>query len=31
MLEKLIREISDTPDVWFATHESIASYVRDKG
>ena len=30
MLEQLIREIRDTPDIWFATHESIARYVQDQ-
>ena len=30
MLEQLIREIRDTPDSWFATHESIARYVQDQ-
>jgi peptidoglycan-N-acetylglucosamine deacetylase len=31
MLEELIRHIRSHSDVWFATHEQIARYVRDNG
>ena len=27
MLEDLIQTILNTPDIWFATHESVAQYV----
>jgi hypothetical protein len=29
-LEKLILHIKSRPGVWFATHEQVARYVKDK-
>ena len=30
MLEMLVKEISDTSGVWFATHEQVARYVLEQ-
>ena len=30
-LEKLILHMKSRPDVWFATHEQVARYVKEKG
>jgi peptidoglycan/xylan/chitin deacetylase (PgdA/CDA1 family) len=30
MLDTLVKEIKATPNVWFATHETIAKFVRDE-
>jgi hypothetical protein len=30
MLEKLVQHIRSRPGVWFATHEQVARYVKEK-